>query len=534
MISAAVLALSLSGFGLLVFGERMGLGPQLAAFGVIAIFAIATIALALASMTSRLNHYVTASARGAGLRLAALVTVMLLLGLRTRAADAGAVLPAGAVILGFLGARVLVWRTPWRNFLPQGTSMRLDAPDPRDRDPGTGTRGTLAVLALATLLAAALLAVEFFSPTLDVLAAITDWPRPSLALASIIRSGCLILLGGMPALGRAGVFLTAMAVITILFPFAMLALSDGIGKLGVLEIRGMATQALTSAMANARLLATGGLETLGLTLKAEWPSLALGFILGVIAVQPATALPSRAGRFLAMTAGLALALALLIILRANDQMVREIIASQIVALPPSQWPLFVFDETLRGWLAVCGTFPEDAVAAARACGTGHPRTLLPAGAFRFDDGLAAPALALAQGWPITLGFIRGLLPTLLMLAAIALFLHAAACGLGERVLFRTLHPRALRSSRLAAIRLTQLALLIGLYLADRRGVRLDPLMFRWALFGLAGIALVAMIADWLIAAIRFFRARRKAPENPAARPAAAPNGDAALEPSIPK
>mgnify|MGYP000965333945 CR=1 FL=1 len=53
--------------------------------------------------------------------------------------------------------------------------------------------------------------------------------------------------------------------------------------------------------------------------------------------------------------------------------IEAIITGQIRQMPPQQWPVFVFDEPLRGWLTACGVAPEDALAAARAWALLHGR-----------------------------------------------------------------------------------------------------------------------------------------------------------------
>jgi predicted TPR repeat methyltransferase len=177
----------------------------------------------------------------------------------------------------------------------------------------------------------------------------------------------------------------------------------------------------------------------------------------------------------------------------------------------------VFDETLRGWLTVCGSAPADALAAARACGQLDPKVPLDAARLTFDRGLDAPALALSQGWPIILGFIWGLLGPLLEAAALAFLLHAAACGFAERFLFRIVHPRALRAWRLAMMRLSVIAVLGLLFLAVQAGWRADPAFVRWATAGLAGTAVMAILVHRLFQGMRAFRVwrqRRAAPPTP--------------------
>jgi hypothetical protein len=99
--------------------------------------------------------------------------------------------------------------------------------------------------------------------------------------------------------------------------------------------------------------------------------------------------------------------------------------------------------------------------------------------------------------------------------ALGLLVHAGATGFAERVLFRGLAPRALRSWRLAMTRLALLAAFAALYFCESSGIRLSTPIFVWALTGAAGTALTAVLAWRLIATIRAFRAWRHRKGQPA-------------------
>lgn len=506
MTSALVVALSCAGFGLLVFGERMGLGAQLAAWGVTGIFILATMVLALSSMTSRLPRFLAGAERGAALGLAAGVACLLLPG----AAGGGDI--AGTTIAlagGFLVAVLLPPFNPWRQQAGEGLVGQGG-----DRDPGQDRRGALAVFMVAVMIAAGVIALDRLPVALDRLVEATGWPRAAARAASLGLVTLVALLGGMHGLARAARVLIVIALVTAAVPFTLFFAGEFLDQFNAIFLRQLAEGGLESGRAALRTLSP----------RAEWPAFALGFALGLIALQPAAAVRSATGRAFAILAGMFVALALGALAGTGQWLLDDLVTHRITGVAPLQWPLFVFDETLRGWLTACGVAPEDAQAAARACASGHPRTLLPAGSLRFDRELGAPALALAQGWPIILGYIWGVLTPFFGLLAVGFLTHAAATGFSERVLFRTLNPVALRAWRLAMARLCLLAGMVGLHAADSTGFRLDPGGFRWIMAGTTGLALMAMLADRLIALIRFFRARRAAQAIPEPEVAEAASG----------
>ena len=493
MISALVIALSSVGFGLLVFGERMGLGAQWAAWGVAGIFIAAALALALASMTSRLSRFMVGAERGASLGFAASVAILLLGVATDRAVDASAN-GAVALIVGLVVASLLSPFNPWRNFSPLAARLHGE-----DNDPGKGSRGALAVMMTAGLFAALLIAFQEFPGIIARVVGATGWHPQLIVTAALGLLVLIALLGGLHGLARTAKVLIVLALATVAAPFLVFIIREFLDQFTPEFSR----QLVETGFAGVR----DGVS--GLSLRREAPSLALGFILGVLLLQPASAVPGRAARGLALCGGILLALALGGLARIGQLLLQDIVSQRIVGVSPGQWPLFVFDETLRGWLKVCGAMPEDALSAARACASPGARAVLPAGSVLFEHGLDAPALALAQGWPIILGFIWGLLIPLFGLMALGLLLHAGASGLAERIGFRTLAPKALRSWRLAIARLSLLAIAAALYFCVLRGLRLPQPVFVWALLGAAGTAFTAMLAARLIGIIRYFRARRR-------------------------
>lgn len=495
MISGLILAFSLAAFGLLVLGERMGLPTGVAAYAVLGVLLIAGIGVALSTMTSRLHRFMVGPPRGVRLGLVALVAMLALLGFSGIDVEAPDPLNrAVAIVLGLVGAPLIAPFNPWRNlgrFAADERAIVL-----RDRDPGEGTRGALPIVAIAGMLALTLILATTLPMTIERLAGATGWPRGRLWLFAIVFAGAVPLLGGMTGLRRAAIYLAAVTILLAILP---LAWSFG---------RGLLAQ---GDPAMVRRAIETGLDALPGLLPGtkHWPELATGFVLGLIVQQVAAPVAGRFWRMQGVILGVALALAIALVARGAGEGLADIIATRIAALPPAQWPVFVFDESLRGWLTVCGQIPQDAPAAARACGMAGARLPLPAGTLAFEPGLAAPALAVAEGLPIILGFIWGVLAPLIALAGLGMAMLHAASSFSERVLFRILSPRALRGGRLAFARLSLVALVAGLYALEAYALRLDPRFASMVLLGLTLIALSAMLGYRLIAAIRLIRRWRE-------------------------
>lgn len=498
MTSALVIALSLAGFGLLVFGERMGLGPQLAAHGVLAIFALATLALAFSSTSARLARVVVGRERASMLGLAALVTALVLFGLMAQPAGPHLWVQGLGLTAGLVMTYVAAPLAMWRNFV---ADLALHG----DHDPGAGTRGALPVLMVCLLCLCVLVLFEGMPSAINQLVVITGFGHTRVLVALLGLMGLVVVLGGLFGLQRIAKALVAIAFVIAVIPAGLMLASRFFDRFDI--------EALRQAQASVRaaMSVPVNVELLG----EIWPAIALGSLLGMALNQPAIAIRHRVLRGAGVLIGLLLAALLAALSQTGQALLKTMIAENILAVSPSQWPLFVFDEALRGWLTVCGITPDDAITAARACGQTTARTPLEATRLTFEAGLEWPALALSQGWPLILGFIWALLVPLFEVCALAFLLHAAASGLAERILFRTLHPKALRAWRLAMVRLSLMALLAALYLADHHGLRLDPGFVRWALAGLTGIALVAILAYRLIQGIQMMRMRmRRQRRNP--------------------
>lgn len=502
MASALVFALSLAGFGLLVFGERMGLPAALAASGVMGVVLAATAALALVSATSRQPRHLLGSERGAATCLAALAALTAAfaapLAVELGPERIGAVVSLAA---GVIAALVISPFNPWREPPPLHVPGEPVLPGAAATSGADDTRGALPLFRLAIAAVALVLVVRFFPLGIERIAEAGGWDRDRVFALGLGGVALLVLLGGLSALGRASLVLAALVLMLGILPFVAGWVHEATMRLDLSA--GTLSSILGAGIG-------GGAFRLPEGIRPVWPAVILGFALGMMLLQPAAAVAHRPRRIAAILAGLGFAGLMAFVAARQSEALSALTARGFAGLPPAQWPVFVFDDSLRGWLSACGVPPEDAGAAARACSAPTPRQPLPAGAVTFSPGLGPAALAMAQGWPIILGFIWGLLVPLVEIAALGFLLHAAATGIAEGLFHRVVHPRALRSWRLAVSRLTLLGLVAGIALLWRHDLRLEAPAFRWLMLGLAMTALGAMVGYRLIRLVRRLRGWRAA------------------------
>ncbi len=476
MSTALIFALTLAGLGLLMLLERMGLPAPAAVTGSYVLMGVAAVALALLNMTSRLGRFVIGHERGARLTATSLAATLLLTGLALfrQAPDPAPLLLL--VLLGWLGGLLLAGSRPWRN-------LRQPPADPGDSDPlagGTGARAIAGLALLVLVLSGALLIWErsrmLWSPLL-----LGSDPNQMTSLALV--TGALLVLGGMAGLGRLALVTLALVVLAALLPAAA----------DVLRLAPMFPEAaalVPDAMARLAGWITNPAGFSGLS----WPlaqAALTGLVFGAASGQALAILPGRPARLASGTAAIVVAALLCGLMMLAEWQIRAGIMGGLRAAPPAQWPGFVFDPALRGWLSVCGAFPDDPLAAALACGTGTPRAPLPADALRLSESLALPAFAVSLGWPVLIGHVWIVLPAWLSLIGFLVLVQVVATGLSERILFRLLRPRALRSARLAYGRLTVLGLAAGMALF---GGQIGTLPSAFLLWLQAGAALLLAVA----------------------------------------
>lgn len=495
MAGALIFSLAMAAIGLLVFGERMGLPAPLAALGVAGVLGAVLVAAAVSAATSRLGRFILGENGGAGMAQGAIVALLLVLA-RFYPGLFGAEVfsPALWLLAGFALGQLLPPVNPWAAFRP--AIRRSDAVEsPR----AAALRGAVPAIMLAAALGAATLLAAMVPVLVDRLVEASGWP-PRLAFRGAVALICLLaLVGGLVSIRRAALIGLAFAGLLLVLPVIpeWLRIQSPQG-LDVEFLRHVASETLNQTGAR-----------IGMVLRTpDLPAAVTGFALGMTALQASGAVPGALARVLAIMTGLVTAAVVLVVLEFNGTRLQALITTGLVEAAPAQWPVFVYDDVLRGWLSACGTWPDDARQAARACGVVDPRLPLAPGSLRFDNGLAMPALAAASGLPVILGFLWALLPLVIVLVACAMLLLVAATGLAELLALGNAMRSALRSSRLARIRLIVLGLSMLLVMAGEGGFRLDARLIRWAMLGVVLLGLSAMVAGWLIRFMRTIRDRR--------------------------
>lgn len=481
-----ILVLSLAGLGLLSLGERMGLPVNIASAGVLAIVLLGGIALALFSTTSRLGRFVVGARQGSLLGFASLVACFSLFSVSVLSLGAVPMNPqmAAWLIAGQAIAFFLPGFTPWRNFVASGTAPAIL----RDDDPASGSRGSVGAAALAVAVMSIALAVFLLPRVLDGLEILTGWSRGALWLLVAVFSVLLPALGGMRALRRAALLVMGLALVFVLFPIGWHAASasSAWNWNAVLNVEPARFAALTF----------------------DPMSMAFGFALGLVLRQAGAAIGGWGRSLLSIVIGWFSAITLLAAVWLAADFLQQF-ESKISLGAPAQWPVSVFDEVLHRWVTACGTPFVDVQQALRNCGASTAREVLPPGSIRFEQTLAALAVAVAWGWPATLGFIWSMLTPLVGVVCLGVLMHAAASGLVERVGYRIAERRLLRASRLAMTRLAILVIAVGLFLADANGLRMDLLCFRWILLASTLVVLVAIAAKGIVETVRRLNQRKR-------------------------
>ncbi|WP_284178148.1 hypothetical protein [Rhabdaerophilum sp. SD176] len=487
MSTALIFALALAGLGILMLTERMGMPASLAVSGSYALMGLAAVALALLNMTSRLGRFVIGHERGAPLTATCLAATLLLTGfsLFRHSPEPSALLLL--VLLGWIAGLLLAGTRPWRNF-------RQPPKDPADRDPLAGGSGArkLAGLALLVLVIAGALFIWERSRLLWSPVLLGSDPTQMTNLALV--TGALLVLGGMAGLGRLALVAVALTLVMGLLPAAveMLRLVPQLSETG-LNLEGVKGRiALIPAL----------LEGLASPSWTRVQAALTGLVFGAASGQALALLPARRGRVASGAIAIVLAGLLCGVMLVADWQIRAGIIETLRTTAPGQWPGFVFDPGLKGWLTTCGSQPDDPLGVALACGTGTPRTPLPVDALRFDDGLALPALAVSLGWPVLIGHVWTVLPAWLSLIGFLVLVQVVATGLSERILFRLMRPRALPSARLAYGRLAVVGLATGMALFGGQIGTMPMDFLLWVQLGAALLLAVATLVRMVEALVR--------------------------------
>lgn len=484
MTSAFVLVLAIAGFALLVFGEQMGF--EAAARPVGAIFLVAMLALVLSATTGRLNRYMVAPGRGAIAGLAALFCAVLLLEAVAMPKDGLLGARLGWLLAGLGAGLALRPANLWRNFVV------ADRAGQRDADPGAESVGAMALFNLTGAVGLGALILLYWPGVTNAfggasLAVIRDEPARLLILAAL-----LIVPGGILGLRRCAILLAAIAVFSIALPATIGGLGFALDELGLLRpdhlgplLSPLAKEAMTPLMKGAFLP----------------ESFARGLVLALALAPALAAAHGPVSKMTGLMLGLVFALGLLVVSALVDARLAEFINERLARFAPAQWPHFVFEDSLRGWISACGAAAIDPASLTKACAVGA-RASLPHGALQVDPTLWGAASAMALGWPAVLGHIWQMLPMLIAFVAFAALLNALASLVSEQAMFRLLRPRALRSWRLASARLGVIALAASIFVLTHAGFP-DAKPLRVLLLGGAASMLCASIGYVLIRLTRW-------------------------------
>lgn len=452
MFAPLVFVMSLFGFAFLVIGERMGLQTGLAAGALAAVLLAALASLGLAAVSSRLERYLgaagTAGAGGAALRGAAL---LLTLGAFAPLPGGGMVLAAGFP-LGFLLAH------------------RVEATMPARRGGLILARFALAVVFLAL---AWLVWPPLTGALAEVLGVSTSGAR--LGVAGLVL--LLLLPGGARGADSAG-----RALIWLILLLAVLPLTLHLA----LAVAGRGDPLTLEAFAALAQQAPGAIRALALPASTLVAGAAAGY-----AARGGATMPARAAA-LGLAGTLALAALVAGAALFAQTYLADIIAQRILMASPGQWPGFLFEDGVRGWLIACGKPLEDAAGLARAC----PATRPGGTEITFLAALQAPALARAMQLSVLFGTLWKLLPVLLGIVGLTHLMLRGASLASESVLHGVLNPTGLRSWRLAMARLTLIAL-VGAVLALPKSLAGPAGALDALLAAAAGVAVLAAgVAHW--------------------------------------
>lgn len=489
MIAVLALVVSIAGITLMAFGERLGLAAGIAGLLIPIILGFFVLVIALASATSRLTVYLDASDRKSALRRLATQLVLVLAGLALQPNLNIADPRSGLVMLAaYVVTLVLVPSREMMRLLPED-ERRMGGPD------------RVAMIGLVTIGFASLLFVSWFQPVLVWLAKASGFAESIVRQTMLVVLAMAVLLGGLSAISRLAQGALAFALLFVGLPFAAvfgaeaLRLIDPAATLGlqwpVYEL-GSGVGELVSSTRMIMPFLTGiglGLVTLASTPKLGGPIRRGGFglLVAIMAGLVAYGFAREAGALPAL------------------------VMRDLMPVAPQNWPLFVFDEAIRGWLLVCQEAPRDAIDVIQSCRRSGVTGTIPPEMFEIRPDMIGPALAAARGVPAAFGLVSGLLGPFIAFVALALLLQVAAAGIGETILYRLVAPRALRAARLARTRLVVLALLAPFMFRPDFPAMPDPGFAYWLGLSLGMLLLITLVADWMLALLHHIRGWRQMP-----------------------
>jgi hypothetical protein len=478
MVTTLVFSITAAGLLFLALGERLGLPAPAGLVALQALLALACGLLILLSATNRIMPFLAEAPRSQGFGRVARMTILLLVAI---AASGGLALeePArvGILLAGFVAGTILL--LPCEAGFAQPESLALRA------------GGVLRGLAVAGLALAILL--SWLPQVLLGLAEALQREPQTLRGGFIAMIALAVAIGGATGLSRLA---RALLLLGLVFALLPLALGGALDRGLPMELMRGTGMAMLNALSPA--LHAGGLHQ-------ALPDLLAGFAIGGLgsALRPAQ---EKAGQSL-LVAALALVLALgsALLIMAQVVGLHGIVIGEIAGQPPERWPLFVFDEAIRGWLNVCGEAPRDVLDAFRACRARGVAGSFPPSEFRLDPALIGPAIAASHGVPLVLGAGWMLAGPLAGLVACGLLLHGAAVLVSETLLFRRNRGKTLRSTRLLLARGLVFLPMAALLLLPENA-RLEPRLTLWLMLGAALLILMAQVADMLRAGMRLWQA----------------------------
>ncbi|MGL5448603.1 MAG: hypothetical protein ACRDBL_14945 [Rhabdaerophilum sp.] len=491
MIAVLALVVSIAGITLIAFGERLGFVAGIAGSAIPIILGLFVIVIALVSVTSRLTIYLDASEGKSALKAVATQLVLVLAGLSLMP-DLTIADPRSGLVMLAAYLTTLV-------FVPSREPMSL-LPDAERRMSGIDrTR----MIGFVTIGFSMLFFAIWFKPVLVWLAktsgvAQSEIRHPMLAVLAIV-----VLFGGLSAISRLAEGALAFALL-----FAGLPLAFALGGEALRSIDPAVSYGLqwpVHDLASAFIGLASGSKTILPLLTG------IGLGLMTLASTPALGGPGRRGGFGLVIVGLAALVAYGFAREAAS--LPALVMRDLVPVAPQNWPLFVFDEAIRGWLLVCQEAPRDAIDVIQACRRSGVSGAIPPEMFDIRPDMIGPALAAARGMPAAFGLVSGLLGPFMAFIALALLLQIAAASFAETILYRLLAPRALRAIRLARMRLVVLAVLALLVFAPAFPAQPDPKFVLWLGLSFIMLLVVTLIAEWTLVLLRRIDRWRARPYN---------------------
>lgn len=490
MIAVLALILSIAGITLLAFGERLGLAAGIAGLLIPVILALFVLVIALVSATSRLTVYLDASDGKSGIRTIATHLVLVLSGvILLQDQNFTDPRPGLAMLAAYLATLMLVPSREPMNPLPMA-ERRMGGMD-RDRAVGFVTIGFSIILF-----------VLWFSPVLVWLAKATGFAPASIRHVLLWTLASVVLLGGLSAIVRLAEGALAFTILFAGLPFVAI--------FGA-ELLRMIEPAASLHLNIPSRLTVSGLSTRILSAETGVPLL-IGIGLGLVSLASAPSLggPVRRGSFGLVIAGLA-GLAAYGFAREAGAL-PALVMRDLMPAVPQNWPLFVFDEAIRGWLLVCHEAPRDAIDVIQACRRSGITGAIPPEMFEIRPDMVAPALAAARGVPAAFGMVSGLLGPMMAVVTLALLLQVAATGIAETLVFRLMAKRALRAARLMRARLVTIALLVPFFAWPTFPAMPDRTILLWLGLSLGLLLVLTLMADWMLALLRWLQRHRLRPE----------------------